>query len=137
MKDLMKTNCYDIDETLVIVGSCLESVQQKAYKELTKISKNIFDVCLESTHVNMVITKLIGMLCRVKVKKVVFATVDGSPHCTQLHYIENEIQKAMNLNDVEFMHYVAVDDKLQKITQETILSSKLLHKIEKNNIKNI
>jgi len=34
MKDLMKTNCYDIEETMIIVGSCLERMQPKAYKEL-------------------------------------------------------------------------------------------------------
>ena len=104
MRDLMKTNCYDVSDTIVVAGSCLESVQPKAFKELTKISKEIFEVCLESTHINMVITKLSAMLCRAKIKRVVFATVDGSPHCTQLHYIENELQKAMNLKGIEFLY---------------------------------
>ena len=129
-KELRKTNCYDVENVMVIVGSCLENMQPKAYKELTKMSKTIYDVCLEETHVNMVITKIIGMLSRVEVKKIVFATVDKSPHCIQLHYIENEIRKAMNLDNTEIVHYVAVDNKLIEISRETIRKSKSLSELE-------
>ena len=31
-KDLMKTNCYDVDNIMIITGSCLERMQPKAYK---------------------------------------------------------------------------------------------------------
>lgn len=128
-KDLMKTNCYDIDKTMIIVGSCLERMQQKAYEQLEKISNNIYDVCLEETHINMIITKLIGMISRNNIDKIVFASVDKSPHCIQLHYIENEIRKAMNL-DIDIIHYVAVDNKLIEISKETIKKSKSLYELE-------
>ncbi len=129
-KDLMKTNVYDVEETLVIVGSCLERMQPEAYKELEKMSSNIYDVCLEETHINMVITKLIGMISRVKIKKIIFATVDKSPHCIQLHYIESEIRKAMDIDDIEMIHYVAVDNKLIEISKETIKKSKSLSELQ-------
>lgn len=79
MKGLMKTNCYDVDTDMVIVGSCLKNMQPNAYQALTKMSKNIYEVCLESTHFNMVVTKIIGMICKVDIKKIIFATVDKSP----------------------------------------------------------
>ena len=47
MKDLLKTNCFDIQETMIIIGSCLPNMQPEAYKELEKISNNIYEVCLE------------------------------------------------------------------------------------------
>ena len=123
----MKTNCYDIPEEMVIVGSCLEATQPKVFEELiNKYSNNIYEVCLEEVHLNMIITKLFGMLSRVTVKRIVFATVDKSPHCIQMHYIENEIKKAMKLEATEFIHYVAVDDKLVEISNETIRKSKSL-----------
>ncbi len=128
-KELMKTNCYDVDSTMVIVGSCLKRMQPEAYKELEKISNNIYQVCLEETHINMVITKLIGMLSRVKVDKIIFASVDKSPHCVQLHYIENEIRKAMNI-DTQMIHYVAVDNKLIEISDNTIKKSKSLSELQ-------
>lgn len=131
MKNLIKTNCYDVLDDMIIVGSCLPAMQPKAFKELENKSNNIYEVCLEEVHLNMVITKIIGMLSRVKVKKVIFATVDKSPHCIQMHYIENEIRKAMNINDTEFIHYVAVDNKLVKISNEAIKKSKSLLEIEK------
>ena len=32
MKELLKTNCFDIQETMIIVGSCLNRMQPEAYK---------------------------------------------------------------------------------------------------------
>ncbi len=130
MKDLMKTNCYDVGETMIIVGSCLERMQKEAFKDLEKISDEIFELCLETTHINMAITKIIGMLSRVKVKKIIFATVDKSPHCVQMHYIENEIAKAMDISNIQIIHYVAVNNKLIEISKDTISKSKNLSELE-------
>ena len=66
---------------------------------------------------------------RNNIDKIVFASVDKSPHCIQLHYIENEIRKAMNL-DIDIIHYVAVDNKLIEISKETIKKSKSLYELE-------
>ena len=41
MKEVMTSNIYDIDETIIIVGTCLKSMQPNGYKKLEKISKNI------------------------------------------------------------------------------------------------
>ncbi len=129
MKDLMKTNCYDINDTMIIVGSCMKRMQPKAYEELNKISNNIYEVCLESTHINMVITKIIGMLSRVKMNKVIYASVDKSPHCIQLHYIDNEVRKALNLSNTEIIHFVGVDNKLIRIKEDIICLSKNLYRL--------
>ena len=120
----------DVAENIIIVGSCLKNMQPKAFKSLEHISKDIYEVCLESTHINMVITKLIGMLSRVNVKKLIFASVDKSPHCVQLHYIEHEIEKAMDLSDIEIIHYVCKDNKLIQISNKTISLSKSLSDLE-------
>ena len=131
VRDLMKTNCYDVGETIIIVGSCLERMQKEAYRELEKISDDIFELCLEAMHINMAITKIMGMLSRVQVEKIIFATVDKSPHCIQMHYIENEIAKAMNISNIDIIHYVAVNNRLIKISKEAISMSKSLSKLEK------
>lgn len=130
MKDLLKTNCFDIQETMIIVGSCLESMQPNAYKELEKISGNIYEVCLEKEHLNMVVTKIIGMVARGKIKKMIFATVDKSPHCIQLHYVIKELENAIDISNIEIINYVAVDDKLVNIPIEVISVSKNLAKLK-------
>ena len=129
MKELMKSNIYDVDETIIVVGSCLKNMQPKGYEELQKISNNVYELCLEETHINMAITKIGGMLRTNKIKKIIFASVDKSPHCIQLHYIQDELRKMMNLSNIEIENYVIVDNELIKISAETISLSKNLSKL--------
>ena len=130
MKDLLKTNCFDVKETMIIVGSCLERMQPNAYKKLEQISTNIYDVCLEKEHLNMVVTKIIGMIARGKIKKIIFATVDKSPHCIQLHYVVKELENAIDISNIEIINYVATDNKLIEIPIEVISLSKNLSKLK-------
>jgi len=132
MKNLMRSNIYDVNETIVIVGSCLKNMQPEGYKKVEQISENIYELCLEETHVNMAITKVGGMLRTGKIKKLVFATVDKSPHCIQVHYIRNELEKMMDLSNIEIINYVVVDNELVEIDEETISLSKSLSKIKKS-----
>lgn len=128
---VMDTNIYDVTNTIVIMGTCLKRMQPKAYDDLQKICNNIYELCLEETHVNMAITKIGGMLRTKKIKKIIFASVNKSPHCIQLHYIQDELLKLMNLEDVEIENYVAVDNELYPIDKETISLSKNLLKIKR------
>lgn len=130
MKDLLKTNCFDVPEVMIVVGSCLKAMQPEAYAELEKISSNIYEVCLEKDHLNMVVTKMIGMVARKGIKKLIFATVDKSPHCVQLHYIVKELENAIDLSDIEIVDYVAVNNKLVEIPLEIIGLSKNLAKLK-------
>ena len=126
MKELMKTNIYDVDEMIIIVGSCLKSMQPEGYKKLEKISKNIYDLCLEETHINMAITKISGMIRTGKIKNIVFATVDKSPHCIQMHYIQDELRKMMKIDNISIKNYVVVDNELVEVTPDVISLSKNL-----------
>ena len=133
VKDLLKTNIYDVEDTIIIIGSCLPNMDKIAYEKLIKISNNVYDLCLEQTHLNMAITKIGGMLRTGKIKRIIFASVNKSPHCVQLHYIGNELKKMMNLKDIEIINYVANNGDLVKISDNTISLSKDLIKIEEGN----
>jgi len=130
MKDLLKSNIYDIDETIIIVGSCLKNMQPEGFEKIKKISQNIYELCLEETHINMAITKIGGMIRTGKVKNIVFATVDKSPHCIQVHYIRNELEKMMNLENICITNYVIVDNELIEINAEIISLSKNLKQLK-------
>lgn len=56
-------------------------------------------------------------------KKMIFATVDKSPHCIQLHYIIKELENAIDISNIEITNYVAVDNKL---IGNTIRSNKFI-----------
>lgn len=127
----MRSNIYDVNETIIIVGSCLKNMQPEGYEKIQGLSENIYELCLEEVHVNMAITKIGGMLRTGKVKKIIFATVDKSPHCVQVHYIRNEIEKMMDLKNVEIENYVVVDNELVDIDENVISMSKSLAKIKK------
>lgn len=129
----MKRNIYEAENTIIIVGSCLKNMQPEGYKKLEEISNNIFDLCLEETHINMAITKIGGMIRTGKVKKILFATVDKSPHCIQMHYIQDELRKMMDINNMEIINYVVVDNKLINIDKDTISLSKNLYKLSNIN----
>ena len=131
MKDLLKSNIYDVDEIIIIVGSCLPNMDKEAYTKLLKISNNIYDLCLEQTHINMAITKVGGMLRTGKIKKIIFATVNKSPHCIQMHYIQDELRNMMNLDNIDIINYVADNGELVEISNRAISLSKNLIKLEK------
>ncbi len=131
MKELLKSNIYDTSETIIVVGSCLKDMQEEAFKQLEKISKNMYALCLEETHMNMAITKIGGMLRTGKIKNLIFASVDKSPHCTQLHYIRNELEKMMDLSNVKITNFVAVQNTLIEIDSKTISLSKNLSELAK------
>ncbi len=84
----------------------------------------------------MAITKVGGMLRTGKIHKIIFATVDKSPHCIQMHYIQDELKKMMNIDNIDIKNYVVVDNELEEITPEIISLSKNLSKLKNENIKN-
>ena len=127
MKDLLKSNIYDCSDEIIIVGSCLKAMQPKAFEEIENMNLPIFDICLEQTHINMAITKILGMIRANKIRRIVFASVDKSPHCIQLHYIQDEIRKLGF--ELSFENYVAVNNALIKISKETITLSKNLSEL--------
>ncbi|MBO5349095.1 MAG: hypothetical protein J6A89_04685 [Clostridia bacterium] len=133
MKELMKSNIYDIDETIIIVGSCLKQMQPIGFEKLLEISNNMYELCLEETHINMAITKVGGMLRTGKIKNLIFASVDKSPHCIQLHYIQDELRKMMNLDNIKIQNYVIVNNELIDIDCEIISLSKNLSKLKEYN----
>ena len=131
MKDLLRSNIYDVQETIVIVGNCLKNMQPKAYEKIKKLSENIYELCLEETHINMAITKIGGMLRTGKIKNIIFATVDKSPHCVQVHYIRHELEKMMDLKNINITNYVVIDNELIKLEKDVISMSKSLGRLKK------
>ena len=130
MQELMQTNIYDTDDTIIIVGSCLKHMQPKGYKKLEKISKNIYTLCLEQIHINMAITKILGMIRTGKIRNIIFASVDKSPHCIQMHYIRCELEKMISLKNVNIINYIVVNNELVEINSDIILLSKNLFELK-------
>lgn len=124
LRRILSSNIYDVHETIMIVGSCVKHVEPVGFEKLKQISEHIYALCLEETHVNMAITKIGGMLRTGIVKHIVFASVERSPHCTQLHYIQDELVKMMDIDHIRISNYVVVDGELIKLSPNVIALSK-------------
>ncbi|MDE5630634.1 MAG: hypothetical protein K2G03_05505 [Bacilli bacterium] len=122
MKNLLETNIYDVKGDLLICGTCLPSMQRVGYEELAKNFDTILSLCLEKDHVNMAVMKICGMISTKKVTSITFASVNKSPHCTQLHYIRNEIVRVMNGEMLPLINNVIIQDNHIYNIDESILS---------------
>jgi len=125
MRNVMTSNIYEPRGVMLVAGACLEQMQPEAYQTLAKQADCVYSLCLEESHINMAITKLGGVASTGQVTKIIFATVDRSPHCTQLHYIDHEIRRMMP-HPPEMVHYVAAEGRLFEIPDAAIEQSKTL-----------
>lgn len=130
MKQIMRSNIYEPKGVVAVVGSCLRQMQPKGFEEVTKGTDMVYALCLEETHINMAVTKIGAMLSTGQVTKLILASVDRSPHCTQMHYIKHEIERMMPLA-IEIEDYVVVDDRPVLVSDEAIELSKSLSRLVK------
>ena len=128
MKELMSSNIYDASGAVLIAGSCLESTHPQAFAQISAGADRVYTLCLEQTHINMAITKIAAMLGTGQIQRLVFASVDRSPHCVQLHYIKHELQRTMEIR-IPVESYVAVGDSCVKVSEAAVEASKSLSRL--------
>ena len=95
LPNLMETNVYAVKGRVLIVGACLPQVWPEAFARLAAQADQVYTLCLESTHINMAVTKLSAVFGTGQLERLSFASVDRSPHCTQMHYIMHEIERTL------------------------------------------
>lgn len=129
MRPLLQSNIYEPKGVVAIVGACLCRMQPAGFAAVTAQAEQVYSLCLEESHINMAITKLGAVLSTGQVSKLIFASVDRSPHCTQLHYILHELERMMPVT-LPVENYVVVENRPILLNKETIERSKTLHLLE-------
>ena len=116
---------------LLLVGSCMDRFPD-IVKEISEMDggHSVLHICLEETHVNQAGFKIGSIVKYSDIKKVTVLTVDGSPHCIQLHYVVEDIKRHF-ATDIETAHYVTEKGKLFEITADAVKRSRHLSKIQK------
>ena len=125
---LMETNVYAVRGRVLVVGACLPQVWPDAFRRLAAEADQVYTLCLETTHINLAITKLSAVFGTGQLEKLVFASVDRSPHCTQLHYIKHEIERTLPRH-VPVESFVVSDGLLVPVPDRAIDLSKNLAKL--------
>ena len=126
--NLMETNVYSVKGRVLVAGACLPQVWPEAFEQLAGEADQIYALCLEATHVNMAITKLAAIFGTGQLEKLAFASVDRSPHCTQMHYIKHEIERTLP-EHIPVEDYVVSDGRIVRVPDAAIELSKTLAKL--------
>lgn len=129
MAAFLETNVYSFRGTVLVYGACLPEVSPEGFRQLALQADAAFALCLERDHLNMAITKLTAILGTGQVERILFATVDRSPHCVQMHYMPHEIERILPTH-IPMESYVVRDHLPIRIRPETIELSKSLARLE-------
>ena len=124
----METNVYAVKGRVLVTGTCLPQVWPEAYRALADEADQVYALCLETTHVNMAVTKLSAIFGTGQLTKLTFASVDRSPHCTQLHYIKHEIKRTLK-EHVPIENCVVSEGRIVRVPDEAVELSKSLAKL--------
>ncbi len=120
-------------EALLIIGRCVEIEHNNILSKFLGTRKYaIVSVCLEEEHMNMVGLKLAGILARCNFKEVAVLTVDGSPHCVQLHFMVEEVFKVMGLEGkILRRHFVIYEGELLEVSTRAVKIARYLSRVDK------
>lgn len=137
----MRTDVYELMSTnvgsrkirklkkILIIGSCVISEYPNIYQDLEKDHVTLH-VCMESYHINMVSLKIASILARLPIKEIIILTIDGSPHCVQLHTAVEEAIKITS-SSTNIKHIVIENGKLIEVSNKAVKYSRYLSKIDK------
>lgn len=133
-RDLMDVNCASrkIRSTrkILLYGKCVRDEYPEIFDSFSN-NRTALAVCPEKTHFNMICLKIASILARVKLEELVVLTVDGSPHCIQLHHIVEEARKITKSENTIFKHFVIEGGKIIEVGEKEIKVARYLSKIKK------
>lgn len=115
--------------SLLIHGTCVSAEAPKIFSGFSKRLVPL-QVCLEKEHMDMIGFKLATILKMSKPKDITVLTVDGSPHCLQLHFAVEQAKDIAG-SDVKVAHYAIEHGELSQISLEALKTARHLSRIEK------
>ncbi len=113
---------------LLIYGECVRMEHPEVLKDFSK-GRTCLAACPESEHINMIALKVASIVSRLELEELLVLTVDGSPHCIQLHHAVEEALKISHF-PVKVRHLVIYKGKVSEISREAVKTARYLFKIE-------
>lgn len=116
---------------ILIYGSCVEVEYPHFYEKYSQ-GRVPLKVCLEKDHMNMVGFKVASIIARVNLDEIIILTVDGSPHCVQLHMMVEEVEKITGKKGkLNVRHIVIENGKDIEVNPTCIKVARYLTKIQR------
>lgn len=114
---------------ILIASACLSHVNRDIFETLSN-GKQTLLACPEKEPASYY-GKIASIIKSSRPKTVTVATIDGSPHCFQLHAAVNEAVYILGEN-ISRKHYVVVDgEKLIEISPDSVRVARYLHLVER------
>ncbi|MDK6028180.1 4Fe-4S ferredoxin [Ignisphaera sp. 4213-co] len=111
------------------MSACLKIINNSFVEELAK-GKVVLYACPEREHPALY-GKIASIIRSSKPRSVTVVTVDGSPHCFQLHAAVNEAEYILG-EKINKKHYVVVDgEKVVEISPDAVRVARYLHLVNK------
>ncbi len=114
---------------LLVYGTCVRDEHPQVYGEWSR-GRVALAACLEKTHFNMVALKLASILARVDLEELVVLTVDGSPHCVQLHHAVEEAVRVTG-SRARVRHVVVEGGGWVEVSARAVKAARYLSRVEK------
>ena len=115
-------------DKFLLAGTCVLKEHAHIFQQFAQ-NRVCLHVCLETFHMNMAETKLACILKIHQPSEILVLTVDGSPHCLQLHILAEDMRRYFDL-DGRIEHVVIEKGKTHSITETAVRTARHLHKIQ-------
>jgi len=138
VRDMQHLMCINVGDKrlrskgkLLLVGSCMDRFPEivKDFSERDG-GQAVLHVCLEETHMNQAGFKIGSIVKYSGITDLTALTIDGSPHCVQLHYVIDDIKRHF-APEIVTKHFVVEKGEVHEISTEAVKRSRHLSKIQK------
>lgn len=113
---------------LLVYGTCVRDEHPSVFEEFAR-GRVPLAVCMEEEQFNVVALKLASIAARVKLEELVVLTVDGSPHCLQLHMAVEEVDRIVG--GLPRRHVVIEDGEAVEVEPQYVKLARYLSKVKK------
>ncbi|RLE55219.1 MAG: 4Fe-4S ferredoxin, partial [Thermoprotei archaeon] len=109
---------------LAIVSACLKHVNEAFYRKVLEEHDVVLEHCPENEN-QAFYGKIASIIRSSQPKSITVVTIDGSPHCFQIHAAVNEAVYILS-NPIPRKHYVVIYDRVVEISPESIRVARYL-----------
>ncbi|HUY01493.1 MAG TPA: hypothetical protein VMV49_18160 [Candidatus Deferrimicrobium sp.] len=118
-------------QKLLLYGTCLPDRYPEIFKQFSA-ERTPVHACLEDLHMDHVGYKLVNIIKYSKIKELTILTIDGSPHCYQLHCLGQDLKRHfITEGEVKISHFVIEKGTLHEISYQAITVARHLHRVQK------
>jgi len=113
---------------LLIYSKCLPTECPEVFEGAVK-GRTALGVCMSEEHLDKVGFKIATIIAYARPSSITVLTMDGSPHCTQLHAVAEQAKRVTQA-DVRVRHLVVEKGALIEVSSQAVDLSRHLSKIE-------